>query len=73
MGILELHFHDSQFTLDVGRSDGGGVLSLGGETTETGGNSDGRSPITGKLMPLLVVLVAIGVTVLRQRRRRRAE
>jgi len=65
MGILELHFHDPTVNVNAGNGDEESVLSLG----ETDGDSDESPSVTGKLVPVLVLLLAIGLTVYRNRRR----
>lgn len=67
MGVLELHFHDPTVNVNAGNGDEESMLSLG--ESETGDGSDEGPPMTGKLVPLLVLLLAIGLTVYRNRRR----
>jgi len=67
MGILELHFHDPTVNVNAGNGDEESVLSLG--ESETDGDSDEAPSMTGKLVPVLVLLLAIGLTVYRNRRR----
>jgi len=75
MGILELHFHDSEFswTFDAGESEGR-LLSLGPgerETVSDGGTN--RPPSTWRKFRLLGVLgavVGLGLAFNRLQRRR---
>lgn len=72
MGVLEIHLHEPTFSLSFGEGDTSDERSftLGSGRTNGGGDEAERPPTTGKVVPLLVLAAVVGLTVLRNKRRR---
>ncbi|WP_162224574.1 hypothetical protein [Halorussus amylolyticus] len=78
MGILEIHFHDSDFSWNVNPrgSEDGGALPFGSDESESQPETDGgETPapsVANKLrtVGMLAVLVGLGVALSRLRSRR---
>lgn len=69
MGILEVHFHDSELSVFGDETNVPDEGLFGGETRSDGGDEPERPPLMGKVGPVLVLGLVLGVAVLIRRLR----